>query len=378
MGDYMMPDFQPLTAFLQNHLTPNLARAKCLHAFIVALIQTKSINLVMLSNAFMSTALCESSYKRLKRFLCEIVFDPRSFAQTIADIMELERSEKWSLAFDRTNWKFGKLHINILYLAVCYKGMSVPLFWSLLEDKKRGNSDFIDRADLIDMFIDVFGVRQIGAVLGDREFIGKSWIEYFQKRRIPFAFRLKENGQLIVDHRGRKVKISRMLRFLNPKQSTSLGIRKIGLEELTAPVSALRTEKGELVVLVHSQEIKDPLSIYRDRWQIETMFKSLKSNGFNLEGTHITDPDRLMMLFNVVAIAFACVYRQGVIRVIQFPRLLKRKKHGYFAKSIFRIGADHMQHLLLNMNQFKGEIVKIFTRTIRPETLVVQGISSVL
>ncbi len=373
-----MPDFQPLTAFLQNHLTPNLARAKCLHAFIVALIQTKSINLVMLSNAFMSTALCESSYKRLKRFLCEIAFDPRSFARTIADIMELERSEKWSLAFDRTNWKFGKQHINILYLAVCYKGMSVPLFWSLLEDKKRGNSDFIDRADLIDMFIDVFGVRQIGAVLGDREFIGKSWIEYFQKRRIPFAFRLKENGQLIVDHRGRKVKISRMLRFLNPKQSTSLGIRKIGLEELAAPVSALRTEKGELVVLVHSQELKDPLSLYRDRWQIETMFKSLKSNGFNLEGTHITDPDRLMMLFNVVAIAFACVYRQGVIRVIQFPRLLKRKKHGYFAKSIFRIGADHMQHLLLNMNQFKGEIVKIFTRIIRPETLVVQGISSVL
>lgn len=165
----MMANFEPLTAFLQNHLTPNLARAKCLSAFIIALIQLKSINLVMLSNAFMSAALCESSYKWLKRFLAEIGFDTNSLARTIIDIMGFDSNTKWALALDRTNWKFGKLHINILYLAICYRGIAIPLFWSLLEDKKRGNSDFIDRADIIDMFVEVFGVERIKIMLGDRE-----------------------------------------------------------------------------------------------------------------------------------------------------------------------------------------------------------------
>ena len=196
------------------------------------------------------------------------------------------------------------------------------------------------------MFINVFSTKQIKAVLGDREFIGKTWIKYCQDKNIPFIFRLKENGQFITNYRGRKVKISKLLSGLNPKQSIFLGIRKIGLDELEAPVSALRTEKGELVVLVYSPDIKDPLKLYCERWQIETMFRALKSNGFNLESTHIIDPDRLMTLFNVVAIAFVCVYRQGVIQVTQFPKLLIRKRHGYVAKGIFRIGADYMQHLL--------------------------------
>lgn len=132
-----MPENKPITTFLQTHLTPNLARAKCLHAFIVALIQTKTVNLVTLSNAFMGNALCESNYKRLKRFLSEIAFDPRPFAQTIAYIIGLDFTEKWLLVLDRTNWKFGKLHINILYLAVCYKSVAIPLFCILLEDKKK-------------------------------------------------------------------------------------------------------------------------------------------------------------------------------------------------------------------------------------------------
>jgi hypothetical protein len=32
------------------------------------------------------------------------------------------------LCMDRTNWKFGKKYINILYLAVSFNGIAVPLF----------------------------------------------------------------------------------------------------------------------------------------------------------------------------------------------------------------------------------------------------------
>jgi len=32
---------------------------------------------------------------------------------------------------DRTNWKWGKTHVNILMLSIAYKGISIPIVWSV-------------------------------------------------------------------------------------------------------------------------------------------------------------------------------------------------------------------------------------------------------
>jgi hypothetical protein len=70
----------------------------------------------------------------------------------------------------------------------------VPLFWSLLEDKKQGNSDFVACADLADLFVWTFGKEKISVLLGDREFVGPEWIGYFQEQGIPLVMRLRKNG----------------------------------------------------------------------------------------------------------------------------------------------------------------------------------------
>ena len=44
---------------------------------------------------------------------------------------------------DRTNWKWGKSDIDILTLAIAYKGIAIPIYWELLD--KRGNSDTQER-----------------------------------------------------------------------------------------------------------------------------------------------------------------------------------------------------------------------------------------
>ncbi|BDD05597.1 hypothetical protein HNQ88_001507 [Aureibacter tunicatorum] len=57
-------------------------------------------------------------------------------------------SGKYKLSLDRTNWKFGSLNINILFLAVIYEGVSIPILWVMLGDK-RGNSNELERINLI-------------------------------------------------------------------------------------------------------------------------------------------------------------------------------------------------------------------------------------
>lgn len=72
------------------------------------------------------------------------------------------------LAMDRTNWQWGKKNLNILMLAVVYKGVAIPVYWLLLD--KKGNSDTRERIAIMKRFIRQFGKERLLGLLADREF----------------------------------------------------------------------------------------------------------------------------------------------------------------------------------------------------------------
>ena len=131
-----------------------------------------------MSNTFPTKSKSKATYRRIQRFIKEVLFEESSLAKLLSKIMGLSDLEKWAIVYDRTNWKFGKTHINLLFLCVAYKNMAIPLFAINLENKKCGNSDFLDRIDLLELFIKTFGVDKIEVFLGDREFIGKEWVGF--------------------------------------------------------------------------------------------------------------------------------------------------------------------------------------------------------
>lgn len=49
----------------------------------------------------------------------------------------------------------------------------------------------------------------------------------------------------------------------------------------------------ELQVIVSFNRHDETVETYRRRWEIETMFRALKSAGFNIEDTHLKDLDRI-------------------------------------------------------------------------------------
>src|SRR3989338_5433849 len=100
-------------------------------------------------------------------------------------------NEKWYLAIDRTNWQWGKTDINILTLAIVFKGTAIPVYWELLD--KKGNSDTSERMALIQKFINRFGKDCIAGILADREFIGEDWFKWLLDKKIPFYIRIRNN-----------------------------------------------------------------------------------------------------------------------------------------------------------------------------------------
>ena len=358
----MADTFQPLVRLLQAEFKFNLSRIKCLVLLIEGLISARTVNLAELSASMSGVAKVGSHYTRLRRFMQEVRFDWAPLARLLASLSGIMNEEKWTLALDRTNWMLGKIHINILYLSVAYKNIAIPILWVFLEDKNRGNSDHFDRIDLLECFIKTFGKARIEVLLGDREFIGKEWLDWLESAEIKYIFRLKENGQYISNSRGVMVRINELLRPLKNGETISLGVRKVGkLQKQPYPVTALRNKHGELVVVIHSAAIKNPLHTYKKRWEIETMFKAFKSSGFNMEATHMTDPERLNTLFSVMAIAFCITYKAGIIVVETEP--IPLKSHGRRARSILRTGLDALQNLLANLslkyNQFKNLLENI-------------------
>ncbi len=72
----------------------------------------------------------------------------------------------------------------------------------------------------------------------------------------------------------------------------------------------------------------------------------IKSAGFNIEDTHLTDLDRIGKLLLLVMIAFVWCYDVGEY-VHRNIREIKVKIHGRKSKSIFRYGLDIVTEFLL-------------------------------
>jgi hypothetical protein len=109
----------------------------------------------------------DAYYRKLQRFFSSFNLAYTSLAKLLVKLARIE-GDKWLLAIDRTNWKFGKLSINILVLSICHKGIAIPIMWDMLD--KEGASNNIERQHLLKRFIAVFGVSKIQALLADREF----------------------------------------------------------------------------------------------------------------------------------------------------------------------------------------------------------------
>ena len=108
-----------------------------------------------------------------------------------------------------------------------------------------------------------------------------------------------------------------------------------------------REGKIEFVIVASFRPDPQALLKYKDRWQIETMFKAFKSGGFNFEDTHLTDPDRISKLLALVCVAFIWVYLVGIDKNNN-GHPIEIKKHGRKAFSLFKFGLIFLAYSLLN------------------------------
>ena len=262
------------------------------------------------------------------------------------------------LTLDRTNWQWGKRNINILVLAVVYKGVAIPIYWLMLN--KKGMSSTRERIALLNRFIKQFGQNRIIKLLADREFVGKDWFDWLKSQKIDFAIRIKKS-YLSTNRQGQVVPVKTLFRML-PVGETQILLGERKLFDTTVFLSALRLADGELLIVATATSGCDAIESYALRWEIETLFGCLKSKGFNFEDTHIVDRARIKRLMIVLVIAFCWAHRVGEWQHSQVKPIII-KKHQRLAKSIFRVGLDKVNEVLFSLffhEKTTGNIVELF------------------
>jgi hypothetical protein len=338
----MPTELRSLEQTLSESIDWNQARIKFLARFLIALICVKTVCLSQIASVFAGQAQSASHYKRIQRFLRGFDLDYAALARLVAALSGVKAP--WVLSLDRTNWKLGKTQINFLVLALVHQGVAFPLLWSVLEKErqgKAGNSNTAERIALMECFIGALGKDKIAFVTADREFGSGAWIAWLLRQGISFRLRIKSNV-LLANGKGEMVRAEGLFRNAALKQEWRLPGKRNCLGAAVF-VGGTRLPGDFLIVVSDVEEAS--LDDYALRWGIETLFGCLKSRGFCLEATHVTEPERVSKLLGLLSLAFCWAFAAGVWLAQVVP--CKLKKHGRAAISLFRRGLDWLRRLLV-------------------------------
>ena len=333
-----------LVSTLDKHFkgNTNKARLKLMAHLICGLCKVRSVCFNRLSESFETTATVPSSLRRIQRFFAEYILDSDLVSKLVFSL--LPQQTDLILSIDRTNWKFGRLDINIFMLGIAYRGVAFPLMFTILE--KRGNSNTTERIKLIERFIMLFGTSCIKCLVADREFVGEKWLGYLNDNNIRYHIRIRNNFKVYQCSKNKEIKAS--LLFSDLKKGEFRTYHKImKIKGQYCYLSGCKLASNDYLIIVSFNKPAEAQADYRERWQIEMCFKAMKSSGFDLEKTHLNKIERIERLVQILMIAFVWCYKAGIY-LHEEIKAIKIKKHGRKAMSIFRYGLNYISNTLLN------------------------------
>jgi hypothetical protein len=319
---------------------------------IMSLIENCSVSGKNMALGIKSEAKHSSRIQRIYRLFRDQIFNYDQIAKFILNIFA---NDKYIIALDRTCWKFGTSDINILFLVIVFGKISVPIYWYPL-DHGGGCSSWL-MEEILERFINNFGVHKIKYLLADRELMSKEWLNFLTSKQIKFAIPLRKDMLIRIINALQIKPVGKS--FNNVKPLEHLEIKGM-LWGHVVTLSAYRNDKSELMVVAASGDIDVKIfALYKFRWSIERLFKHLKSGGFDIEKSHITNPDRFVKLVTVCAIASALIIKNGLIQnEIKPIRIRTQKTYPKQLVSFFTYGLDHLRNCLKQANSKAKAVLK--------------------
>jgi hypothetical protein len=372
-----------LTDVLSGYLDWHLSHLKLMARFTSSVLTLTTTNLWKVSLALKAGPKQESNYRRIQRFLSEYEVDFKALGDLLLHL--IPQSPPYEVVIDRTEWYFGETAVNILMVGIAHEGMAFPITWAALPSE--GGSGAEAQTEVLERFLEVVDADSIKVITADREFISVPWMRTLQDRDIPFAIRLRLDRRIGDAPEGPSLPARMFARTVSLGNERVLqgmrylsGTQKPGTQEETqVPARVVIRRIGDedaedrfLILATSGIDPSDATTLYGRRWEIETMFAALKSRGFNLEETRVTEPEKVENLIGLLALAF------GWTRLVGEKRAFRQggpsiKSHGRKERSLFRYGLDWLQSILSTQERQDQAFFQCLVGLRSPSVFVASG-----
>ena len=377
-----MPYVQSITNVLTTYLGWHRARLKFIARFQAALLMRQTTNLTKLAASLKGGVQIASNYRRIQRFLSGYEVDFTALGRLLVHL--LPQNGPYVVTLDRTEWHFGNTPVNILMVGIAHKGTAVPIVWKTLPNG--GGSGADAHINVVERFLTIVDPEAIRVVLADREFIGAEWLQALQEQGIPFAIRLRSNRR--IGHSGESSDEESALPVRMFARPVAQGTERvlagdrylIGADGQKVPVQVVirrissdaSSDDPFLILATYKLDPTEASALYRKRWEVETLFAALKSRGYDLEATHVTEPGRMQRLLGLLALTFAWTHLVGEKRAL-WEGPPRKKAHQRRAKSLFRYGLDWLQQILTTPERQDAALFRCLSLLQRPTAHVPYG-----
>lgn len=320
---------------LSSALNVNLARIRCLALLLASLLRHRTVNLAILATENSSGASNQSCYRRFQNFFLTSALPLGAIGSFMLGKIP-KPATGWVLAMDRTNWKFGKRHINILTVGVVVNKVAIPIVWKVLPQRtKRGNSNTAQRISLLKELLQLIEAKDIRVLTMDREFGSEKWLRWLDEQNVGYVARIKSNTR-VGNKSAQQCGTTRATKAITRKPIWDMALFFAGKR-----IQSKGRRDSHLYVVSNRFAGKEALAIYKMRWGIEQLFSHMKRRGFDFEATHMTDAAKLEKLFALVSLAFLVSFGWGCqLRATrQTSQAMKRK-------SLFRQGLEDILRMM--------------------------------
>jgi hypothetical protein len=321
----------------QGHVACHL---RTLAMLINGLIGSRKTSLSAIATHTPTAAKRQSRIQRFERWLKNERIDAEVYFLPCARALLSSLPNPLVLVMDASEVGRGCLALKV---NVVYQKRALPLCWTVVKGKK-GHLSEQTHIQLLQRAASLLTAERCVIFLGDGEFDGPDLLAMLEDLGWNYVCRTAKNAQLCEE--GEWFSFA----WLNVEPGECIEIPDVRFTNRAyGPLLAVavwdKDQKEPLYLISNLDFGEEAADWYRRRFRIETFFSDLKSRGFYLAHSHISDPKRMARLLIAVCLAYLFLVLLGA-QVVQKGGLSIIHRTKRCDLSLFQIGLTWLQHCL--------------------------------
>jgi Transposase DDE domain len=321
---------------LAQHLTT-------LAAFISGMVGSKSSQLPSIATKVPERAKPDSRVKRLSRWLDnDAILEEVYFFPYAAMLLHHLALETLVLVMDGSGVGRG---CCALLMHVLYKGRALPLAWRVRQCPKGHCPEDLHIA-LVELVLELIPAGTQVVCVGDGEFDGITLQETLHEAGWWYACRTSKGHTATWDDETFSVAelgaCSKPGRLIELKE---VAVTRAAYGPVMLLCCWAQGHAEPLYVVSNMSSAEEAMDYYAKRFRIEAFFSDQKSRGFNIQKSHLPDPQRLSRLLIASCLAYIwIVYLGALCQKDGWQSIIHRRKRCDL--SLFQLGLRLLEHFL--------------------------------